>query len=88
MFCSGCRADGRACAEKDQLAYDAISALHRQIDDDHDGDVDLTESDEVSRDVSVYYRPLNGSTSAGGSKLKPLRLGNPFFLVFIRQFRL
>lgn len=31
----------------DRLALDAIKSLHRQLDDDADGIVDLSESDEV-----------------------------------------
>jgi hypothetical protein len=32
---------------KDKLGYEAITKLHGLIDDDHNGNVDQTESDEV-----------------------------------------
>ena len=34
--------------EKDMQGIEAIKSIHRQIDDDHNGNVDLSESDEVT----------------------------------------
>lgn len=35
-------------ASHDRLGLEAIRTLHSQLDDDADGDVDLSESDDVS----------------------------------------
>lgn len=35
-------------ASHDRLGLEAIKTLHSQLDDDADGDVDLSESDDVS----------------------------------------
>jgi len=35
-------------ATQDRLGLDAIRSLHRQLDDDADGAIDLSESDDVS----------------------------------------
>nr|XP_054755560.1 stromal interaction molecule homolog [Lytechinus pictus] len=40
--------------EKDRLGKEAIMMLHRQMDDDHDGDVEPSESDEFLRDELKY----------------------------------
>ena len=43
--------DDLACitmASHDRLGLEAIKSLHSQLDDDADGDVDLSESDDVS----------------------------------------
>ena len=46
-----CTSDDIKCIEehreKDRLGKEAIKQLHRQMDDDHDGDVEPSESDEV-----------------------------------------
>lgn len=34
-------------AQHDRLGLDAIKTLHRQLDDDKDGSIDLSESDDV-----------------------------------------
>lgn len=39
---------------KDKLGYDAISNLHRLLDDDQNGNVDQSESDEFLRDELQY----------------------------------
>ena len=42
--------DDKICltlASQDRLGLDAIRSLHRQLDDDANGAVDLSESDEV-----------------------------------------
>ena len=36
-----------ALCEQDKIGYDAIQQLHLQIDDDNDGSLDRSESDEV-----------------------------------------
>ncbi len=40
--------------EKDMQGIEAIKSIHRQIDDDHNGNVDLSESDEFLRDELQY----------------------------------
>lgn len=40
--------------EKDRLGKEGIMLLHRQMDDDHDGDVEPSESDEFLRDELKY----------------------------------
>lgn len=44
--------DDAAClalASQDRIGLEAIKSLHRQLDDDANGNVDLSESDEVKR---------------------------------------
>lgn len=44
-----CLADDVECAElHDRLGMEAIRTLHQQLDDDDNGNIDLTESDDVS----------------------------------------
>jgi hypothetical protein len=46
-----CSIDDFAClamAANDKLGLDAIKTLHQKLDDDANGNVDLTESDDVS----------------------------------------
>lgn len=44
-----CLADDVECAEMhDRLGMEAIRSLHEQLDDDDNGNIDLTESDDVS----------------------------------------
>lgn len=44
-----CLADDIECAEMhDRLGMEAIKSLHQQLDDDENGNIDLTESDDVS----------------------------------------
>lgn len=54
---STCSVDDFECiGHHDELGLDAITALHRQLDDDEDGDIDLEESDDVStRFFAVDY---------------------------------
>lgn len=43
-----CRIDQPLCHNEDeQLSFEAVRSIHKQMDDDADGDVDLEESDEV-----------------------------------------
>lgn len=43
-------ADDIECLENvhDRLGMEAIKSLHQQLDDDDNGNIDLTESDDVS----------------------------------------
>lgn len=44
-----CLAEDSECAEmQDRLGMEAIRSLHQQLDDDENGNIDLTESDDVS----------------------------------------
>lgn len=44
-----CFADDIECAGlQDRLGMEAIKSLHQQLDDDENGNIDLTESDDVS----------------------------------------
>lgn len=41
-------ADDIECAEsQDRLGMEAIRSLHQQLDDDENGNIDLSESDDV-----------------------------------------
>lgn len=57
---SGASADGSCliddfdCLNHDQLGMEAIRSLHRQLDDDEDGDIDLAESDDVSIFIMIF----------------------------------
>ena len=44
---AGCPANDAVC-ERDWFGFEAIAQLHAQIDDDHNGSLDRSESDEVS----------------------------------------
>ncbi|XP_064636162.1 stromal interaction molecule 1-like isoform X6 [Lineus longissimus] len=48
-----CAAGDKVC-DKERVEYDSITALHRQIDDDHSGAIDLSESDEFLREELQY----------------------------------
>lgn len=51
---SACLIDDFEClSQHDQLGMEAIKNLHRQLDDDEDGDIDLAESDDVSKVSTV-----------------------------------
>ncbi|KAJ8028783.1 Stromal interaction molecule 1 [Holothuria leucospilota] len=52
-----CEENDPSCSgsqEKGRPGFDAIKLIHRQIDDDHNGNVDLSESDEFLRDELKY----------------------------------
>uniref|UniRef100_A0A4Y0BTA5 SAM domain-containing protein n=1 Tax=Anopheles funestus TaxID=62324 RepID=A0A4Y0BTA5_ANOFN len=59
---SGAMGGGDACtiddidclAHHDQLGMEAIRSLHRQLDDDDNGDIDLSESDDFLREELKY----------------------------------
>ena len=48
---SDCREDDQVCL-KEAESLEAIETLHKQIDDDQSGNIDQSESDEVSTDQS------------------------------------
>lgn len=56
--------DDLACltmASMDRHGLDAIRSLHRQLDDDANGAVDLSESDEVSMSINfggIVYKKI------------------------------
>ncbi|XP_077866907.1 stromal interaction molecule 1-like [Saccoglossus kowalevskii] len=52
--------------EKDLLGWAAIKALHRQLDDDANGSVDLSESDEFLRDELQYEDDFDRQTTFHG----------------------
>lgn len=46
-----CKIEDFAClalAHSERLGLEAIKSLHKQLDDDNDGNIDLSESDDVS----------------------------------------
>ncbi|KAG5882768.1 hypothetical protein JTB14_029944 [Gonioctena quinquepunctata] len=52
-----CNLDDFAClamAQKDRLGLEAIKQLHKQLDDDEDGNIDLTESDDFLKEELKY----------------------------------
>ncbi|XP_058444662.1 stromal interaction molecule homolog isoform X3 [Malaya genurostris] len=50
-----CSADDMDCiAHHDHLGMEAIRSLHRQLDDDDNGDIDLSESDDFLREELKY----------------------------------
>lgn len=51
-----CFADDIECADMhDKLGMEAIRTLHQQLDDDENGNIDLSESDDVS-DITNYFK--------------------------------
>lgn len=49
-----CLADDIECTEMhDRLGMEAIRSLHQQLDDDENGNIDLTESDDVSYTITT-----------------------------------
>lgn len=52
-----CLADDLECLGNvhDRLGMEAIKSLHQQLDDDDNGNIDLTESDDVSSKSSANY---------------------------------
>lgn len=53
----GCHDDAAclALASQDRIGLEAIKSLHRQLDDDANGNVDLSESDEVKKCGLICY---------------------------------
>lgn len=51
---SACLVDDLDCVDmQDRLGMEAIKSLHEQLDDDDNGNIDLTESDDVSFDLWI-----------------------------------
>lgn len=51
-----CLADDIECAEfHDRLGMEAIKSLHEQLDDDDNGNIDLSESDDVRIETKNCY---------------------------------
>lgn len=48
-----------AMAHSDRLGLEAIKSLHKQLDDDNDGNIDLSESDDVSESLKFIKKCYN-----------------------------
>jgi hypothetical protein len=64
ILCSSLQGIGDSChddaaclalASQDRIGLEAIKSLHRQLDDDANGNVDLSESDEVKKCALIRY---------------------------------
>lgn len=51
-----CMGDDLECASiHDRLGMEAIRSLHKQLDDDENGNIDLSESDDVSLCCPLFF---------------------------------
>ncbi|XP_036924538.1 stromal interaction molecule 1 isoform X2 [Sturnira hondurensis] len=66
-----CRIDKLLChSEDEKLSFDAVRSIHKLMDDDANGDVDVEESDEFLREDLNYHDPtVKHSTFHGEDKL-------------------
>ncbi|XP_071423756.1 stromal interaction molecule 1 isoform X2 [Pithys albifrons albifrons] len=66
-----CRIDHPLCHDEDeQLSFEAVRNIHKQMDDDANGNVDVEESDEFLREDLNYHDPaVKHSTFHGEDKL-------------------
>ncbi|XP_054020458.1 stromal interaction molecule 1 isoform X2 [Dryobates pubescens] len=66
-----CRIDQALCHDEDeQLSFEAVRSIHKQMDDDANGNVDVEESDEFLREDLNYHDPtVKHSTFHGEDKL-------------------
>uniref|UniRef100_UPI00398E94ED stromal interaction molecule 1b isoform X7 n=1 Tax=Pristiophorus japonicus TaxID=55135 RepID=UPI00398E94ED len=66
-----CRIDEASCQiEEEVLRFEAIMSIHKQMDDDANGNVDVEESDEFLReDLNYQDAAAKHSTFHGGDKL-------------------
>ncbi|XP_074917962.1 stromal interaction molecule 1 isoform X2 [Chelonoidis abingdonii] len=66
-----CRIDEPLChIEDEQLSFEAVCNIHKQMDDDANGNVDVEESDEFLREDLNYHDPtVKHSTFHGEDKL-------------------
>ncbi|XP_038674754.1 stromal interaction molecule 1-like [Scyliorhinus canicula] len=66
-----CRIDENSChIEEEVLRFEAIMSIHKQMDDDANGNVDVEESDEFLReDLNYQDAAAKHSTFHGGDKL-------------------
>lgn len=57
-----CLADDIVCNEShDRLGMEAIRSLHQQLDDDDNGNIDLSESDDVRKSNFIFFVTLKNS---------------------------
>ncbi|KAG8453148.1 hypothetical protein GDO86_004826 [Hymenochirus boettgeri] len=66
-----CRIDKVLCHKEDELlSFEAVMSIHKQMDDDANGNVDVEESDEFLREDLNYHDPtVKHSTFHGEDKL-------------------
>ncbi|XP_029457816.1 stromal interaction molecule 1 isoform X4 [Rhinatrema bivittatum] len=66
-----CKIDEPLCDKEDEvLSFEAVLNIHKQMDDDANGDVDVEESDEFLREDLNYHDPtVKHSTFHGEDKL-------------------
>ncbi|XP_077155057.1 stromal interaction molecule 1 isoform X3 [Ranitomeya variabilis] len=66
-----CRIDPVLCQREDELlGFEAVVSIHKQMDDDANGNVDVEESDEFLREDLNYHDPtVKHSTFHGEDKL-------------------
>ncbi|CAH2226069.1 stromal interaction molecule 1 isoform X3 [Pelobates cultripes] len=66
-----CRIDKILCHNEDELlSFEAVMSIHKQMDDDANGNVDVEESDEFLREDLNYHDPtVKHSTFHGEDKL-------------------
>nr|XP_023394818.1 stromal interaction molecule 1 [Loxodonta africana] len=66
-----CRIDKPLCdSEDEKLSFEAVRSIHKLMDDDANGDVDVEESDEFLREDLNYHDPtVKHSTFHGEDKL-------------------
>ncbi|XP_030055696.1 stromal interaction molecule 1 isoform X3 [Microcaecilia unicolor] len=66
-----CKIDEPLCDQEDEmLSFEAVLNIHKQMDDDANGDVDVEESDEFLREDLNYHDPtVKHSTFHGEDKL-------------------
>ncbi|KAM6316722.1 stromal interaction molecule 1 isoform 2-T2 [Aegotheles albertisi] len=71
MAAEFCRIDKPLCHDEDeQLSFEAVRNIHKQMDDDANGNVDVEESDEFLREDLNYHDPtVKHSTFHGEDKL-------------------
>lgn len=56
-----CHADDIDCYnDQDRLGMEAIRKLHEQLDDDDNGNIDLSESDDVSLLLTIHNSLTRG----------------------------
>lgn len=62
-----CRIDKPLCHDEDeQLSFEAVRNIHKQMDDDANGNVDVEESDEVSARLFCCPSPTQRSALVEG----------------------
>ena len=51
-----CRIDESLCKDENaRLSFDAIRSIHKQMDDDANGNVDVSETDGVSTSLRIWH---------------------------------